>query len=483
MADSRDVDVRGTRGTGAGASAAQGQFHLPPKQAYLALFALCIGFFMNLLDQSIVSVATPEIMGAFDTDYASVIWVTSAYLLAYAVPLLVTGRLGDQFGQKRVYQVGITVFTLSSLWCGLADSIESLVAARFVQGLGASLIAPQTLAIITRIFPAERRGVAMGWWGAVAGLATLTGPLLGGFLTSSLGWEWIFFINIPFGILSVILIGLWVPDLPSTSRSFDVAGVVVSMLAMSALVVGLQQGQAAGWAPWVWVLLGGSVVGFVAFHRLQRSAPRRGVEALVPLRLFRDGNFARGSLAISTMAFATASFALPIMLFLQTHHGLDAFEAGLTIAPMALLAGVLAPFVGSMVEKVKPNLLSMIGFGAMITGHVAMWGVLRDGIPVWAVAAVALLLGIGNSFVWGPNSTITMRGLDPAIAGAGSGVYNTSRQVGAVIGSAATAAFIAVGQAAGAGPAVFGAALLLHATVLVIGFIAVTGFRRPQPAS
>src|SRR5699024_6700058 len=170
--------------------------------------------------------------------------------------------------------------------------------------------------------------------------------------------------------------------LPSTSRSFDVAGVVVSMLAMSALVVGLQQGQAAGWAPWVWVLLGGSVVGFVAFHRLPRSAPRRGVEALVPLRLVRDGNFARGSLAISTMAFATASFALPIMLFLQTHHGLDAFEAGLTIAPMALLAGVLAPFVGSMVEKVKPNLLSMIGFGAMITGHVAMWGVLRGGIPV-----------------------------------------------------------------------------------------------------
>lgn len=462
---------------------APGRHHLPPRQAYLALFALCIGFFMNLLDQSIVSVATPGIMGAFDADYAAVIWVTSAYLLAYAVPLLVTGRLGDQFGQKRIYQVGIIVFTLSSLWCGLATSLESVVAARFVQGLGASLVGPQTLAIITRIFPPERRGVAMGLWGTVAGLATLTGPVLGGFLTSTWGWEWIFFINIPFGFLSVALVGLWVPDLPSTSRTFDIPGVVASVLAMSALVFALQQGQAAGWAPWVWLLLAASAAGFYFFYRLQRSARSRGVEALVPLRLFDDPNFARGSLSISTMAFATASFALPIMLFVQDHHGLDALRAGLLIAPMAVLSMFLAPMVGTLVEKVAPNRLSMIGFGSMIFGHVLLFAVLRDGVPVWAVAVVALVLGVGNSFVWAPNSTTSMRNLDAGIAGAGSGVYNTARQVGAVVGSSATAAFIAVGQAAGWGPEVFGRALLLHAAVLCVGFVAVAGFRRvPQPA-
>lgn len=452
--------------------------HLPPKQAYLALFALCVGFFMNLLDQSIVAVATPQIMEQLDADYAAAIWVTSAYLLAYAVPLLVTGRLGDQFGQKRVYQVGIVIFTAASLWCGLADSIGSLVLARFVQGLGAALIGPQTLAIITRIFPPERRGAAMGWWGTVAGLATLTGPLLGGFLTTSVSWEWIFYVNIPFGILSMVLVAKWVPDLPSTSRSFDVAGIAVSTLAMVGLVFGLQQGQAAGWAPWIWAMLAGSAVLFAVFVRLQATAPARGVEALVPLRLFDDPNFARGALSIATMAFATAANALPVMLYVQTYDDLTALRAGLLVAPMALLSGVLAPWVGSMVERTKANRLSMIGFGAMIVGHVAMFGVLRESVPTWTIAVVVLILGVGNAFVWAPNSTITLRGLDTRIAGAGSGVYNTTRQVGAVFGAAATAAFIEVGRAAGAGAAVFGQSLLLHAAVLCIGFIAVAGFRR-----
>lgn len=456
------------------------QHHLPPKQAYLALFALCVGFFMNLLDQSIVAVATPQIMDQLDAEYSAAIWVTSAYLLAYAVPLLVTGRLGDQFGQKRVYQVGMVIFTLSSLWCGMADSIESLVLARFVQGFGAALIGPQTLAIITRIFPPERRGKAMGWWGTVAGLATLTGPLLGGALTSSVGWEWIFFVNIPFGILSMVLVATWVPDLPSTSRSFDIPGIVVSTLAMVGLVFGLQQGQHAGWAPWIWALLGGSAALFVVFVRLQASAPSRGVEALVPLRLFDDPNFARGALSIATMAFATAANALPVMLYVQTHEHLSAFQAGLLVAPMALLSGVLAPWVGSMVERTKPNRLSMIGFGSMIVGHVAMFAVLRDSVPTAAIAVVVLILGVGNAFVWAPNSTITLRGLDTRIAGAGSGVYNATRQVGAVFGAAATAAFIEVGQAAGAGAAVFGQSLLLHAAVLCIGFVAVSGFTRPR---
>ncbi|WP_295627119.1 DHA2 family efflux MFS transporter permease subunit [uncultured Corynebacterium sp.] len=453
--------------------------HLPPKQAYLALFALCVGFFMNLLDQSIVAVATPDIMEQLGADYASVIWVTSAYLLAYAVPLLVTGRLGDQFGQKRIYQVGMVLFTVSSLACGLAESIETLVAARFAQGLGASLIGPQTLAIITRIFPPERRGAAMGWWGTVAGLATLTGPLLGGFLTTSVGWEWIFYVNIPFGILSMVLVARWVPDLPSTSRTFDLPGIAVSTLAMSGLVFGLQQGQAVGWAPWIWAMLVGSAVLFGLFVRLQATAPRRGVEALVPLRLFDDPNFARGALSISTMAFVTASNALPIMIFVQTYDGLSAFQAGLLVAPMALLSGVLAPWVGSKVERTPANLLSMIGFGSMIVGHVVLFGVLRESVPSAWIAVAVLILGVGNAFVWGPNSTITLRGLDTRIAGAGSGVYNATRQVGAVLGAAATAAFIEVGRAMGGGSEIFGQSLLLHAAVLCIGFFAVAGFRRP----
>ena len=178
-----------------------------------ALWAMVLGFFMILVDSTIVSVATPAIMRGLDADVNAVIWVTSAYLLAYAVPLLITGRLGDRFGPKNLYLVGLTVFTVASLWCGLTGNIEQLIIARVLQGFGASLMTPQTMAVITRVFPRESRGSAMSLWGATAGVATLVGPLLGGVLVDAAGWEWIFFINIPIGVVGLWLAWRLVPDL------------------------------------------------------------------------------------------------------------------------------------------------------------------------------------------------------------------------------------------------------------------------------
>ncbi len=181
------------------------------KKPWPALWALVVGFFMILVDSTIVSVATPTIAQALDADINAVIWVTSAYLLAYAVPLLITGRLGDRFGPKVLYQAGLVVFTLASLWCGLAGSIEVLILARVVQGLGAAMMTPQTMAVITRIFPPQNRGAAMGLWGAVAGVASLVGPIVGGLLVDGLGWEWIFFVNVPVGVVAFVLAQRFVP--------------------------------------------------------------------------------------------------------------------------------------------------------------------------------------------------------------------------------------------------------------------------------
>src|SRR3954465_4206700 len=169
----------------------------PERSPWPALWALVLGFFMILVDTTIVSVATPAIMTDLGTDVDGVVWVTSGYLLAYAVPLLITGRLGDRFGPKRIYLIGLVVFTLASLGCGLSGTLELLIIARAVQGLGAALMTPQTMAVITRTFPPANRGAAMGLWGATAGVATLVGPLVGGLLVDGFGWEWIFFINIP----------------------------------------------------------------------------------------------------------------------------------------------------------------------------------------------------------------------------------------------------------------------------------------------
>ena len=212
-------------------------------------------------------------MEQLGASYDAVIWVTSAYLLAYAVPLLVAGRLGDRYGPKNLYLLGLTVFTVASLWCGLAGTIGMLIAARVVQGIGAALLTPQTLSTITRIFPAERRGVAMSVWGATAGVATLVGPLAGGVLVDGLGWQWIFFVNVPVGIVGLGLAVRLIPDLPTDKHRFDVLGVLLSGVGMFLIVFALQEGQSHDWAPWVWGTMAGGIGFMAAFIYWQRSTP------------------------------------------------------------------------------------------------------------------------------------------------------------------------------------------------------------------
>ncbi len=248
-----------------------------------ALWAMLVGFFMILVDATIVSVANPSIMAALGASYDSVIWVTSAYLLAYAVPLLVAGRLGDRFGPKNLYLVGLTLFTVASLWCGLADSIGMLIIARVVQGLGAALLTPQTLSTITRIFPADRRGVAMSLWGATAGVATLVGPLAGGLLLDGLGWQWIFFVNVPVGIVGVGLALRLIPQLDTGTQRFDLLGMALSGIGMFMIVFALQEGQSHNWAPWVWGTIAGGIGFMAAFLFWQYVNPN---DPLVPLRIF-----------------------------------------------------------------------------------------------------------------------------------------------------------------------------------------------------
>ena len=263
---------------------------------------------MILVDTTIVSVATPAIIEDLHAGVNDVVWVTSAYLLAYAVPVLITGRLGDRFGPKRLYLTGLTVFTLASLWCGLTGTITALIIARVVQGLGASMITPQTMAIITRIFPQARRGAAMALWGATAGVATLVGPILGGVLVDALGWEWIFFINVPVGVVGFALAWRLVPTLPTHSHSFDWLGVALSGLGMFLLVFGIQEGHQYSWSAAIWSMITAGLVVLAAFVWWQA---RNKKEPLVPLSLFRDRNFSLANVAISVMGFSITAMVDP----------------------------------------------------------------------------------------------------------------------------------------------------------------------------
>jgi EmrB/QacA subfamily drug resistance transporter len=404
-----------------------------------ALWAMMVGFFMILLDATIVAVANPEIMKHLRTDYDSVIWVTSAYLLAYAVPLLLAGRLGDRFGPKNLYLVGLAVFTLASLWCGLAGSLQMLVAARVVQGIGAALMTPQTLSTITRIFPPERRGVALSVWGATAGVATLVGPLAGGFLVDGLGWQWIFIVNVPIGLIGLGLAFWFVPELPTEQRGFDILGVLLSGVGMFLVVFGLQEGPDHDWAWWIWAMVAAGLVFFAGFVYWQSVNPG---EPLVPLKMFRDNDFSMANLGITVIAFAVTAMMLPVMFYAQSVCGLSPTRSALLIAPMAVASGVLAPFVGKIVDRAHPRPIVGFGFSAVAIGLTWLSLELKPTTPIWRLVLPFTLIGVGMAFIWSPLAATATRNLPPQLAGAGSGVYNTTRQIGGVLGSAGMAAFM-----------------------------------------
>jgi EmrB/QacA subfamily drug resistance transporter len=400
---------------------------------------MLVGFFMILVDATIVAVANPSIMDKLGASYDSVIWVTSAYLLAYAVPLLVAGRLGDRYGPKNLYLLGLTVFTAASLWCGLAASIEMLIAARVVQGIGAALLTPQTLSTITRIFPADRRGVAMSVWGATAGVATLVGPLAGGVLVDRLGWQWIFFVNVPVGIIGVGLAVWLIPVLPTQKHRFDLLGVLLSGIGMFMIVFALQEGQSHDWAPWIWGTLAGGV-GFIAAFLVWQSVNRN--EPLIPLVIFRDRDFSLSNLGVATIGFVVTATFLPLMFYAQAVCGLSPTRSALLTAPMAIATGVLAPLVGKIVDRSHPR--PVIGFGFSVLAIAMTWLSIEmtPTTPIWRLVLPLTAMGIGSAFIWAPLAATATRNLPAQLAGAGSGVYNTTRQVGSVLGSAGMAAFM-----------------------------------------
>jgi EmrB/QacA subfamily drug resistance transporter len=477
----------------------------PEVRPWPALWALVLGFFMILVDSTIVSVATPAIITDLNADIGNVVWVTSAYLLAYAVPLLITGRLGDRVGPKKLYLTGLAVFTIASVWCGLTNSIEMLIVARVFQGLGASMMTPQTMAVITRIFPPDQRGRAMSLWGATAGVATLVGPILGGVLVDGLGWQWIFFVNAPIGVIGFVLAMRLVPDLPTHEHKFDLIGVALSTIGLFCLVFGIQEGQKYNWGQikgpisvWSLIITGLVVIAIFIFWQ-----SRTKDEPLLPLSLFKDRNFTLANIAITTVGFAITAMAFPLMLYAQSVRGLSPTRSALLLVPMAVISGALAPFVGRLTDKAPPRFIA--GFGLLCCSVSLFWlsQVMEPTVPIWKLLLPIALLGVANGFMWAPIGSTATRNLPMHQAGAGAGVYNTTRQVGAVLGSAGIAVLMesrlaanlpavpggaAAGEGGGANlpPALrqgfsdaMAQSLMLPAAVLLIGLIAALMFSRP----
>jgi EmrB/QacA subfamily drug resistance transporter len=458
-------------------------------QPWTTLWVVIIGFFMITLDSTIVSVATPDMMKDLGTDITGVVWVTSAYLLAFVVPLLLTGRLGDRFGQKNAYLAGLTIFTLASLACGLATTLPLLVAARSIQGIGAALIAPQTIAIVVRVFPSDKRGSALAVWGTVGGMAAVVGPLAGGALVGAFGWPWIFFVNIPVGAAGLLLALRYVPALSRTSHRFDLLGVVLSAVGLFLVVLAIQEGSRYRWGQITGIvtipalIVAGVLVlaAFVVWQAITRGEP------LMPLRLFRDRDFTLASIGMSAMGFAITCVGIPLMLYLQNVLRYTAFRSALLMIPMAVVMILLTPVVGKLIGRIQVRYLASFGFACTLLALIWTGSIFSPTVGGWDLVTPSALIGLGSAFVAAPLSTAAFRNLPPDIVGAGSGAFTTLRQVGAVIGSASIAAAmdsllttqlphgtdgLSATEIAAGYAAAMGKSLYLPAAVLLLGFIA-----------
>lgn len=430
---------------------------------------MLLGFFMITVDATIITVGVNTIQRDLGGELSSVMWVTSGYLLTFAVPLLITGRIGDHWGIRRTYFAGLAIFLLASLWCGLATSLHMLVAARVLQGFGAALLTPQTMALITRVFPPSHRGKAMGYWGGISGVASLVGPLAGGVLIEAANWRWIFLINVPIGLACLGLAVRYLPVFPTRRHGVDYLSIGLSAIGMFLLVFGIQEGV-------VWSLIAGVVV--LAAFTFWES--RTKTEPLMPLALFADRNFTVGSIGMGVMGALVMVAGFPVILYAQNARDLTAFEASLLLIPQAAVSAVVAPWVGNALGRLRFREFALIGFGSALLGMVGYLLLLHDGILVLWLLAPSAAFGVANAFVWGTLSTAATRNVDPSLAGAASGMYNTIRQVGSVLGSA----LIAMVMAGALGfygnyTAAMGAAMWLPVALSAIGFIAAFGLEDP----
>src|SRR6202171_1316821 len=392
---------------------------------WLVLVVLCTGFFMILLDTTIVNVAIPAMSAGLNTTLDQILWVLNAYILVYAVLLSTAGRLGDLYGQRNLFAIGLAIFTVASALCGLSQNANELIAARVLQGVGGAVLTPQTLAILTTLFPPERRGAAFGIWAGVAGLATLAGPTVGGAIVTYIDWRWIFFVNVPIGVAALVATFATIPDVrPGRRHGWDIVGVILATAGLFGVVFGLIEGERFNWAQIgsYGITIAGAIIAGVWLVLAVVLWERFQKEPLVPLSLFEERNFAVSNWIAAAISFGMLSLFLPIVIYLQSVRGFSALTAGLTLAPMSLVSMVTAPFAGRMADRIGGKYILMTGITVFAIGFVALTLVAGPDSTWINFLVPAMVAGAGMGMTFAPMTTVAMRNISPRVAGAAAGV-------------------------------------------------------------
>jgi len=405
---------------------------------------------MLLLDTTIVNVAQVKIKESLGATLTEIQWVLDAYILAYAVLLLTFGRLGDIFGRKRLFILGMAVFTAASALCGASawigeqlgvSGVTVLIAARVLQGIGGAAMMPQSLSLLTVAFPPEKRGTAMGAWGSVVALGAIIGPVIGGLIVTNYAWEWIFLINLPVGIIAILATMRIVPESvdPMASKKLDYGGVALSGLGIFALVYAAIEGNNEGWtSPLILGLFAASAVLLTAFVFWERRVP----DPIMKLELFKLRNFWVGNVIALAIAFGMLGIFFPMTLFLQQVLGFSPIRAGLTMTPMSAMILIGAPLAGRMTDRIGARWILFSGTGLMAVG--IFFIISRIDLDTdWLTLLPALIVtGLGMSMTFAPMTAAAMREVPPRIAGSASGIINTTRNIGQVLGIAVLGSYL-----------------------------------------
>lgn len=408
------------------------------------LAAMCFALFMVMLDNTVVNVALPSIQEDLETSVSGLQWTVNAYTLTFGVLLVTGGRLGDLFGRRKMFLIGVVAFAASSAFIGLSQSTAQLVTGRALQGVGAALMMPATLSIVSHAFPPEERGKAIGTWAGVSAIALAIGPVVGGFLVEHVSWQSIFFLNLP------IAVGALVVTLYSTHESrdetatarIDVPGVLTLSAGLGALVLALVEGQSWGWSsPEVLGLLALSFVALAAFALIER----RVAAPMVDFAYFRSRSFLGANVVAFTVGFAMLGQFFLIALYMQQIHGWDALETGVRFLPSTLVIIVMGPLAGRLVDRIGPRPLMVSGL-LVVAGSLASQTSLQPDSPYLHLGLSFAAMGVGMGLVMSPMTTAAMNAVELHKAGVASGILNMSRMIGGTFGVAAVGAILASTQ-------------------------------------
>jgi EmrB/QacA subfamily drug resistance transporter len=415
-------------------------FAVDRKTKVLTLLAMCFALFMAMLDNTVVNVALPSISRDLGTGISGLQWVIDAYTLTFASLLLTGGTLGDIFGRKKFFMVGLLVFTAGSLLCALAPAQAVLIAGRAVQGLGAALLMPGSLSILTNTFPDTReRAQAIGIWAGISGLALAMGPVVGGLLVDSLGWQSVFYLNVPIGIVALIVCWLVVRESRHPEgRSLDLPGQVLAIVALGALTYALIEANNYGWtSPLILSLFGIAAAGLVSFVFVELRSP----SPMLQFAFFRNHTFLGGAICAAAVSFGMFGTFFFLTLFFQNVQGYTPLEAGLRSLPMTLMIIVFAPIAGRVVGKIGHKTPIVLGLTLNAVSLLLFTRIQAD-TPYSDIWPLLSLAGFGMAIVMTPMTAAVMSTVPVQRAGMASATTSTSREIGGVFGIALLGAIV-----------------------------------------